>query len=177
MDHRGLERLQPKGLRDHRHSPSVGPSHHRRVIVGGDDDDGHGRGAVPDGLDDVPAALVEASESTPAIGRGLAGIPERLNEVADDRPNARVVVDHEHPRWMRSCHGDWSRVCKSCQCRDGLPEALPAPFPRLGGARAWQESSPAERRPGTLGRFRSAGSGSTHAGVYEPRLAPGARPR
>jgi hypothetical protein len=84
LDHSGFERLQAKGLWDHRHSPFAGASHHGPVIVGRDDEDGHRWGAVPDGLDDVlaahlrhfkvgehkiPAALVEANEAGRAIGR------------------------------------------------------------------------------------------------------------
>src|SRR5262245_2443751 len=123
----GLERLQGKGLQDDGHLPFAGPLHHGRVSQRGEDDDGHGRGTSPDGLDDIPAghlghnkvrkheipaALVETNQSTPAIGRGLAVKTEGREEGAHDLTHVRIVVDHEYPRLG---HRESECLCKLCQ--------------------------------------------------------------
>ena len=72
----------------YRHSPFAGASRHGRVIVGRDDEDGHGWGAVPDGLDDVPTAhlgIVSEADLTQGVKK-LNALHVKVN-----RPSSRVV--------------------------------------------------------------------------------------
>jgi hypothetical protein len=72
----------------YRHSPFAGASRHGRVIVGRDDEDGHGWGAVPDGLDDVPTAhlgIVSKADLTQGVKK-LNALHVKVN-----RPSSRVA--------------------------------------------------------------------------------------
>ena len=114
-------------------------------------------GRLKVGEHEIPAALVKARESTSAVSRGLADIPERLNEVADDRPDARLVVDHEHPGQKRL-----GRRNRRNQCKRVVSMALDTSAGE--GHRAYGGDRLQNRRP------RPPGEGPSG------RLASGARP-
>jgi hypothetical protein len=100
LDQCGHQRLHVKGFDDDCHVAVMGPSQYSRVTQCCHQDNGDGGGPLADGLDDLPAApighgevgeheipasLVEATGSAPAIG-GLAIIPKRREDGADDLP-------------------------------------------------------------------------------------------